>query len=116
VLTAYSPLGSGDRPDAMKNKNEPSLFDDSLIRLLAKKYSVSSAAILIAWSVQRGTVVIPKTSTESRMRENLLASELVLADDDMQAIAALDRGFRFVDGKFWEIDGSPYTVDTIWNE
>lgn len=116
LLTAYSPLGSGDRPDTMKNKNEPSLFEDSLICQLANKYNVSSAAILIAWGVQRGTVVIPKTSTESRMQENLVASDLALADDDMRAMATLDRSFRFVDGKFWEIDGSPYTANTIWNE
>ncbi len=116
LVTAYSPLGSGDRPEAMKRKNEPSLFNDPLICQLARKHNVSSASVLIAWAVQRGTVVIPKTSTVSRMRENLAASEMKLADDEMQAITGLDRDYRYVDGKFWEIDDSPYTANTLWNE
>lgn len=116
VLTAYSPLGSADRPDGMKQPNEPSLFSDPEVKRIAASHGVSPAAVLIAWGVQRGTVVIPKATGEAHLRDNLAAAALELPPADMRAIAALDRHFRFVDGTFWELPGGPYTVANLWDE
>ena len=39
-------------------------------------------------------MVLPKSVTPSRIVENLAAADLTLTDDDLAAIAGLDRGFR----------------------
>ncbi len=115
-LTAYSPLGSGDRPEAMKRQEEPSLLSDPVIGEIAGRHQVSAAAVLIAWAINRGTIVIPKSANPVHLRDNLQAADISLSGDDMTAIAGLDSGFRFVDGTFWEMPGSPYTVANLWDE
>ena len=114
ILTAYSPLGSRDRPDGMKKNEDPSLFEHDVIQSVANKHNVSSPQVLIAWAIQRNTSVIPKSANESRLQDNFDAASIALDDDDMQAIAALDAGYRYVDGTFWELPGSPYTAEAIW--
>jgi alcohol dehydrogenase (NADP+) len=116
AVTAYSPLGSRDRPEDMKSAREPSLFRDPVIESHAQAIGISPASLLIAWAVQRGTIVIPKSANPQRIRENLAAAEISIPASVMQEIAGLDRHFRFVDGKFWEIDGGPYTAREMWGE
>ena len=70
-LTAYSPLGSGDRSSAMKAKDEPSLLDNKTIIQIAKKHGASPAQVLIKWHLIRGTGVIPKSTTPKYIIENL---------------------------------------------
>ncbi len=65
-LTAYSPLGSGDRSDSMKAQDEPSLLENEVIKEIAEKHKVSPAQVLINWDVTRGTAVIPKSTNEKR--------------------------------------------------
>jgi len=54
-LTAYSPLGSADRPDAMKAEDEPVLLKDPTIAEIAERHDASPAQVLISWAVHRGT-------------------------------------------------------------
>ena len=55
------------------------------------------------WGVQRGTAVIPKTSTGKRLKENLALFDFRLNEDEMKAISALNRNRRFNDpGDFCE--------------
>jgi alcohol dehydrogenase (NADP+) len=116
VLTAYSPLGSGDRPDEMKQADEPSLFDDPVIGSIADRHDLSPAQVMLAWAVARGTVPIPKSANAERQRQNLAAAAVQLPAEDMQALAGLDRHHRFVDGTFWEMPGGPYTLAELWDE
>jgi alcohol dehydrogenase (NADP+) len=115
-LTAYSPLGSSDRPEAMKIENEPSLMSDPTVHDIADRYDASPAQVLISWALHRGTVVIPKSVTPAHIKDNLAAAELALTDADMDALAELDRGFRYVNGAGWTMEGSPYTLANIWDE
>ncbi len=107
-VTAYSPLGSGDRPDAMKAADEPSLLENPTIIKIAKKHGAGPGQILIKWSEQRGTAVIPKSTNEKRIKENLMSAGYQLDEEDMQEIAALDYHFRYVNGKFFETEGNSY--------
>ena len=116
ALTAYSPLGSMDRPPGMKAADEPNLLVDSAIVAIAAQLGISAAQVLISWAIQRGTVVIPKSVNPGRMAENLAAADLTLSPTDMQVIKGLDRNFRYVNGKFWAIKGGPYTAANIWDE
>ncbi|AVR46729.1 aldehyde oxidoreductase [Christiangramia fulva] len=107
-VTAYSPLGSGDRPDNLKADNEPSLLENPVIKEIAEKHEASAGQILIKWSVQRGTAVIPKSTNEKRIKENLESDKIQLDEKDMKKIADLDRHYRYVTGKFFEVEGNSY--------
>ena len=113
-LTAYSPLGSNDRSEKMKKEDEPILLENELINEIAKSMSATPTQILIAWSVQRGNAVIPKSVTPSRIEENINAQNIELTQSQMDKIADLDRDYRFVDGSFWTMEGSPYSMDYLW--
>lgn len=115
-VTAYSPLGSLDRPSMLKAQDEPMLLEDPRITAIAGKHQVTAAQVLLAWALERGTSVIPKSVNPERMRENLAAADVRLDREDMQAIAALDRDYRYVTGKFWAIEGSPYTMADLWGD
>lgn len=116
LVTAYSPLGSGDRPAALKKAEEPILLDNPTVVRIAEKHGCTAAKVLLAWALARKTAAIPKSVNPERLQQNLSAAELVIDEQDMADIAALDRGYRFVDGAFFTGKGSPYTVAGIWDE
>ncbi|MGK2944880.1 MAG: aldo/keto reductase [Desulfuromonadales bacterium] len=113
-LTAYSPLGSGDRPDVMKKANELSLLENPTVTRIAQTHGYSPAQVLLRWAIERGTAVIPKSVNPERLAENFQAAELELSGQDMRALAKLDVGFRYVHGEFWTSEGSPYTQKSLW--
>jgi alcohol dehydrogenase (NADP+) len=114
-ITAYSPLGSSDRPKSMKAADEPVLLDDPTIKELAERHHASPAQILIAWALERGTAVVPKSVNAERIRENLAATKITMEPADMQAIAKLDRERRYLTGDLWTISGSGYTMENLWD-
>lgn len=114
--TAYSPLGSSDRPSSLKAENEPILLEDPAIADIATQHNATPAQVLISWAIHRGTSVIPKSVNPERIQQNLAAADIALTDEDMAAIAALDRHRRYVDGSIWVVDGGPYTLANLWDE
>ncbi|WP_298531567.1 aldo/keto reductase [uncultured Algibacter sp.] len=113
-LTAYAPLGSGDRAAKFKAENEPRLLEDPVITEIAKSKNATSGQILISWALHRGTSVIPKSVNPSRIVQNYEAQAVELSDSEMNTIAALDMNYRFLTGEHWVYEGSPYTLDSIW--
>ena len=116
VLTAYSPLGSYDRPTDRSANNEPNLFEDPILEKIAQEQNISVAQVMLAWAVNRGTTVIPKSTNDERMAQNLAAADIELTDNQMGRITSLDRHYRFVKGDFWCQEGSDYTYEELWNE
>ncbi|MCB9186138.1 MAG: aldo/keto reductase [Flavobacteriales bacterium] len=114
-VTAYSPLGSPDRSAGMKASDEPNLFEHPVIKELARKHNCTEAQIMIAWAMQRGTAVIPKSVNPERQLQNFLSTEINLSEDDMQLMASADTGYRYVKGQFWAFEGTEYSVDWLWN-
>ncbi|XP_056459493.1 aldo-keto reductase family 1 member A1-B isoform X3 [Gadus chalcogrammus] len=94
VLTAYSPLGSPDR--AWKHPDEPVLLEEPNIAALAQKYSKSHAQIILRWQTQRGVVTIPKSVTESRIKENIEIFDFSLEVEEMKSITDLHRDWRYI--------------------
>ena len=59
-----------------------------------QKHGRTPAQVVLRWHLQLGNVVIPKSVTPSRIQENIDVFDFELDDEDMAAIAALDRGLR----------------------
>lgn len=115
AVCAYSPLGSSDRPEWLIAPDEPHLLSDPVIAQIAREHQCSSAQILIAWALRRGTAVIPKSAGRVHLEENYTAKDLLLSDEDMSRIGAIDKGRRYIRGEFWAIEGSPYTTKNLWD-
>jgi len=94
VLTAYSPLGSPDRTWA--TDDDPKVLEDPVLKSIAEKYGKSPAQIALKFQVQRNVVVIPKSSTPARIKENAALFDFTLSNEDMKAITDLNRNFRAV--------------------
>ena len=115
-LTGYCPLGSSDRPAVRILEGEPKLFQNPLIQEIANQKGVSVAQIILAWAVNRGTSVIPKSVNPVRLKENLEAADLELSADEMQKMNSLDLHYRYIKGDFWCLEGSDYTLENLWDE
>ncbi len=115
-VTAYSPLGSKDRATAFKAPDEEDMMKNQVIVEIAVKHSCTPAQILLAWHVNNGISVIPKSINVDRMLQNYKAANIILTKDDLSEIAKLDKHYRFVNGKFWAMPGCSYTYQNIWDE
>lgn len=113
-MTGYSPLGSKDRTH--RKDDEPDLFENSVIKEVAKKHDCSEAQVMLAWQVNRGTAVIPKSTNPDRIKQNLEAGSIDLDSEDMDKLGKIDKGYRFIDGTFWEKEGNTYDVESLWND
>jgi alcohol dehydrogenase (NADP+) len=117
ALTAYSPLGSSDRPKARRRDDDPVLLEAEVIQQIAEKHQVTAAQVLIAWAMHRDIAVIPKSVSKDRIIQNIAAKDVALDSDDMEKIAAIGHQFRFIDGSFFtEVPGSPYAQSDLWEE
>lgn len=93
VVTAYSPLGSPDRPWA--KPEDPLLMEDKKLQEVANKYCKSPAQILIRYQIQRGNIVIPKSVTKKRILENSEIFDFELSEEDVTYIDTFDNSGRF---------------------
>lgn len=79
VIEAYSPLGSTNSP----------LFKNETVVNIAEKYQAEPAQVLVSWAIQRDTVVLPKSVTESRIIANLKTFKL--SDEDFETLNKLSQ-------------------------
>jgi 2,5-diketo-D-gluconate reductase A len=79
---AWSPLAQGE------------LLDDETIVGIAERHRKTPAQAILRWHLQVGNIVIPKSVTPERVRENLELFDFELSDEEMEAFAGLDGGGR----------------------
>lgn len=116
VLTGYCPLGSADRPANRITHGEPKLFENKTILDIAHDKGITSAQVMLAWAVNRGTSVIPKSVNPQRLKENIEAADMGLSSSEMEKINNLDQHYRYIKGDFWCLEGSGYTLENLWDE
>jgi len=92
ITESWSPLGQG------------TLLENTSLKSLGQKHGKTPAQVIIRWHLDRGYIVIPKSVTPSRIRENFDVFDFSLDADDLAKIAALDRK----DGR---IGSDPETAD-----
>lgn len=98
LITAYSPLGNNQT-------GEPKAVDDPVVADICKglDFDADPGQLLASWAVQRGTVVLPKSVTESRIKSNVQVKEL--PQEAFERLSALERHKRFNDSsKRWGYD------------
>ncbi|WP_418309676.1 aldo/keto reductase [Phascolarctobacterium succinatutens] len=80
IHEAWAPFGEG----------RGNMFTNPVLQKLGDKYNKTVAQVILRWQLQRGIVVIPKSTHKERMAQNLDVFDFKLTSEDMQAIAALD--------------------------
>lgn len=80
VPEAWGPLGQG-RAD---------LYTNPVLKGIADQHQKTVAQVVLRWNIQRGVVVIPKTTHQERMAENLAVFDFTLTKEEMAAISQLD--------------------------
>ncbi|KPQ35425.1 MAG: alcohol dehydrogenase (NADP+) [Phormidesmis priestleyi Ana] len=114
VVTAYSPLGSSDRPESMKQKDEPPLLENETVKAIAQQEGITPGQLLIAWALDRNTVVIPKSTNPSRIAENFAAAAHTLSAEARSALDDIGIEYRYVSPDSWLIPGVTYEGEDFW--
>ena len=79
-LEAWAPFGEGRN----------GLFENEILTEIGRKYGKTAAQVMLRWHIQRGVIVIPKSTHKERMAENFNIFDFALSAEDMAAIAAMD--------------------------
>lgn len=83
VPEAWAPLGGG--------RYAP--FENEVLKAIAEAHGKSIGQVMLRWNIQRGVVVIPKSTHEERIRENFDLWDFALTEEEMAKISALDMGY-----------------------
>ncbi len=83
VPEAWAPLGGG--------RYNP--FENEMLKEIAAKHNKSVGQVILRWNVQRGVVVIPKSTHKERIIENVNIWDFALSEDEMKQISSLDQGY-----------------------
>ena len=89
AVEAYSPLRQADRE----------LLNDPVLKEIAAKHNKTVAQVALRWQIQRGVVVIPKTSKKTRMIENIDIFDFEISNEDIQKICKINKNKRLIDVK-----------------
>ena len=81
-LEAWAPFGEG----------RDGMFELPELKAIGEKYGKTPAQVMLRWHIQRGIVVIPKSTHIERMEENFNVFDFELTAEDMEIIATLDKG------------------------
>ena len=114
----YSPIGSPARPERDRTPEDTVDTEDPVIVSIANRLGIHPAVVCVKWAVQRGQIPIPFSVTRKNFLSNLHATiSEPLTDDEMRAIAGIDKNCRLIKGQvflwerakdwqdLWDVDG-----------
>ncbi len=105
VPVGYSPIGSPARPERDRTSDDTVDIEDPVIVEIAAKHNIHPATLCVKWAEQRGQIPIPMSTKRRNYLANLKSIiENPLSDQEMAAIATIDRDCRLIKGHvfLWE--------------
>jgi alcohol dehydrogenase (NADP+) len=115
---AYSPIGSPGRPDRDRTPEDTVDIEDRVVVAIARRLGVHPAVVCVKWACQMGATPIPFSVKRSKYLANLQSVvSPPLTEDDMSAIAGIDKNCRLIKGQvflwragqnwedLWDVDG-----------
>lgn len=79
-------------------------FEDEMLKGIAAKYNKSVGQVILRWNVQRGVVVIPKSTHVERIKENIDVFDFELNEEEMKQISSLDMGYSGSRAKHFDVE------------
>jgi diketogulonate reductase-like aldo/keto reductase len=123
VPVGYSPIGSPARPERDRTADDTVDIEDPVMVEVAEKHGIHPATLCVKWAEQRGQVPIPFSTKERNLYANLKSvTGDPLTEEEMAAIAGIDRGCRLIKGQvflwegakdwedLWDLDGTITTL------
>jgi diketogulonate reductase-like aldo/keto reductase len=115
VPVGFSPIGSPARPARDRTDDDTVDIADPVVVDIAARRGIHPATLCVKWAVQRGQVPIPFSVTRRNYLANLQSTvSAPLSDEEMRALARVDRNNRLVKGQvfLWR-DGQPW--QDLWD-
>jgi diketogulonate reductase-like aldo/keto reductase len=119
VPIGFAPIGSPTRPDRDRTETDTVDIQDPVLVGIAKRLGVHPATVCVKWAVQRGQVPIPFSIFRNEYLSNLRSAvSEPLTDEEMKAVAGIDRNSRLIKGQvflwkegqtwedLWDLDGT----------
>lgn len=85
LIESWYPIGHGDK----------TLIDNKIFTRLGKKYNKTNVQIILRWHIQKGNVVIPKSSNPKHIKENTEIFDFNLTNEEMEEINKLGKTKKF---------------------
>jgi alcohol dehydrogenase (NADP+) len=115
VPVGYSPIGSPSRPERDRTAEDTVDIEDPVIVAIAERLQVHPAIVCIKWALQRGQIPIPFSV---RRQQYLSALQAVISEpltqDEMRAIAGIDKNCRLIKGQVFLWEGAKDWED-LWD-
>jgi len=115
VPIGFSPIGSPTRPDRDTTPDDTVDIEDPVIVAAAERLNVHPAVVCVKWAVQRGQIPIPFSIHRDQYLGNLEAATIdPLTDEEMTAIAGIDKNCRLIKGQVFLWEGAA-TWEELWD-
>lgn len=106
IVTAYAPLGSKGIKDLLKDagieRDIPDLMDNVEVKRIAEQHHKTPAQVLLRFLLDRGVATIPKSTNETRLKQNIDVFDFELSAEDMSVLGTQDQGVRVCDFAFFQ--------------
>ncbi|KAM3926622.1 prostaglandin F synthase 1-like isoform 2-T2 [Leptodactylus fuscus] len=101
VLVGYSVLGSS-RVEGWIDQNSPKVLEDPVVNEVAKKLNRTPAQVAERYLLQRGIVVLAKSFTAKRIKENFQVFDFELSAEDMKRLDGVNKNLRYLSIEAWK--------------
>ncbi|WP_238900565.1 aldo/keto reductase [Clostridium sp. YIM B02500] len=82
---AWAPLGQGNK----------ALLENTVLKKITSNHEKTVAQVILRWHIQRGIIIIPKSSNPKRIKENIQLFDFELSSEEMEKINQLNTGRRY---------------------